>query len=262
MSYDTRCFSAGVLQLAVARCVRIVRESKMLKDEWRLERDPTGTPPHNVGDSTLLGALFRDGSPLILKDTNASTVSRAISSHRLMLRKALQPRYFRLNGWSLSKAVLIAIATFGIALVVAQGAGVAVIIGLAALAVLILIVFGVLVRAPTLEGRKLMDEIEGLKLYLSVAERDELARMTGPDAPPDLDAKRYEVLLPYAIALDVEEAWTRKFTLAVGAAAAAATASNIAWYQGGNVSDLGSLSQAIGSSLSSQIASGTWRCTS
>ena len=35
-------------------------------------------------------------------------------------------------------------------------------------------VFAVLVKAPTPAGRKLLDEIEGLKLYLSVAERDEL----------------------------------------------------------------------------------------
>jgi len=79
--------------------------------------------------------------------------------------------------------------------------------------------------------------------------------MPGPDAPPVLDAKRYERLLPYAVALDVEDAWTKKFTLAVGAAAAAATTAAITWYQGSHGGDLGSLSQAIGSSLSSQIAS-------
>ena len=94
-----------------------------------------------------------------------------------------------------------------------------------------------------------------MKLDLSVAERDELARMSGPDAPPMLDAQRYERLLPYAVALEVEEAWTKKFTLAVGAAAAAATANNIGWYHGGSVGNLSSLTQAVGSSLSSQIAS-------
>ena len=115
--------------------------------------------------------------------------------------------------------------------------------------------FGILVRAPTPEGRKMLDEIEGLKRYLTVAERDELASMPGPDAPPMLDAKRYEFLLPYAVALDVEDAWTKKFTLAVGAAAAAAATAGIAWYSGGRMDSLGSLSKAVGSSLSSQIAS-------
>ena len=76
--------------------------------------------------------------------------------------------------------------------------------------VVTLLIFGRLVKAPTVEGRKLMDEVEGLKLYLSVAERDELARMKGPDAPPALDEKRYEMLLPYAVALEVEDAWTEQ----------------------------------------------------
>ncbi len=101
----------------------------------------------------------------------------------------------------------------------------------------------------------MLDEIEGLRLYLGVAERDELASMTGPYSEPKLDADRYERLLPYAVALDVEDAWTKKFTLAVGAAAAAQATSAIAWYQGGNVDNLGSLVNAVGSGLSSQIAS-------
>ena len=70
-----------------------------------------------------------------------------------------------------------------------------------------------------------------------------------------LDAKRYEFLLPYAVALEVEDAWTNKFTLAVGAAAAAAATAGIAWYRGGGMDSLGSLSKAVGNSLSSQIAS-------
>src|SRR3954463_13130402 len=105
-----------------------------------------------------------------------------------------------------------------------------------------LIVFTKLVRAPTQEGRKLLDEIEGLKLYLSVAERTELASMPEPGKQrPSLDAKRYEMLLPFAVALQVEEAWTKKFTAAVGAAEALRTTQNIGWYRGGAVNDLGSL---------------------
>jgi hypothetical protein len=57
------------------------------------------------------------------------------------------------------------------------------------------------------------------------------------------------------VALEVEDAWTKKFTLAVGAAAAAAVTAGIAWYRGSGIGDLNQLSSAIGSSLSSQIAS-------
>src|SRR5690606_31505500 len=117
-------------------------------------------------------------------------------------------------------------------------------------------VFLRLVRAPTAEGRALLDEIEGLRLYMSVAERDELASLEGPGAPPPLDAARYESLLPFAVALDVEDAWTERFTAAVGAAAAAEAAQGMTWYVGrGPVTDLGSFSRSLGSGLSQQIAS-------
>jgi uncharacterized membrane protein len=61
--------------------------------------------------------------------------------------------------------------------------------------------------------------------------------------------------LPYAVALDVEDAWTRKFTAAVGTAAAAAATASIAWYRGSRMHDMGSLAKAVGSSLNSSIAS-------
>jgi hypothetical protein len=58
------------------------------------------------------------------------------------------------------------------------------------------------------------------------------------------------------VALEVEEAWSKKFTAAVGAAAAAQAASRMAWYSGsGPIRDMGSFTRAIGSSLNSQISS-------
>jgi uncharacterized membrane protein len=136
-----------------------------------------------------------------------------------------------------------------------QGIGMPVIMALGVLMTLALVVFARLVRAPTVRGRALLDEIEGFKLYMSVAERQELASMRGPDEPV-LDAERYEAMLPYAVALEVEDAWTNKFTAAAGAAAAVAAANNMGWYQGsGPISNLGSFSNAIGSSLSSSISS-------
>lgn len=256
MGYDERCFTAAILRLAVAGRLRIVKESKLLKDEWRLEPITTGSPPMDAGEAAVLDRLFKGRSdPLVLKKTNATTLQAVIAGHDRALRTAARPRYFNLNGWSVVKALAIGVVAFAAAVFVSQGAGIVAILILGILAIVTLIVFGVLVRAPTEEGRKLLDEIEGLKLYLSVAERDELARISGPEAPPQLDAKRYETLLPYAVALEVEEAWTSKFTAAVGVAAAAATASNIGWYHGGGISDLGSLTHAVGSSLSSQVAS-------
>ncbi|HXH01237.1 MAG TPA: DUF2207 domain-containing protein, partial [Xanthomonadaceae bacterium] len=259
MGYDSRCFSSDLLALAVDGQVRIHREDKLLKDKWALERTPAGAETRTAEGGmqhTLLGGLFPGGSgKLELVNTNASTLQRAQAAHTKALDARYQPALFNRNGSSVGIAFFIALGSMGLAYLLSGGAGVFAIMGVGAVMLLVLVVFSKLVRAPTPAGRALLDEIEGLKLYLGVAERDELARLPGPDAAPVLDAKRYETLLPYAVALEVEEAWTGKFTLAVGAAAAAAASSAISWYHGNGANDLGSLTQAVGSSLSSQIAS-------
>jgi uncharacterized membrane protein YgcG len=257
MGYDDRCFSADVLAMAVAGHLRIHHDDGWLSDGWGLERaGARSSPPTDPGQRKLLEGLFPGGVTRIeLRKANATTISGARRAHDSALEEAAQPRYFRRNAGHVVIAVLIAVATALLAFFLSGGAGIAAIIVVLVAMVATIIVFGRLVRAPTKEGRALLDEIEGLKLYLSVAERDELERLPGPGAPPALDAKRYEALLPYAVALEVEEAWTAKFTAAVGAAAAAAATGSIAWYRGSGASNLGQLSQAVGSSLSSQIAS-------
>ncbi len=257
-SYDTRCFTGDLLCAAVDGEVAIEREDRLLgKDRWQLQRiDGSSGPPRLHTPGVLMGALFASGERVLeLETANASILQGAQLAHAKALEERLHGSHFSRSAGSTVAAVGIAIATGVLAFVVAAGSGVPLIIGVCALMLVVVIVFGRLVQAPTAQGRKLLDEIDGLKLYLGVAERDELASLQGPGAAPPLDAQRYERLLPYAVALDVEEAWTKKFTLAVGAAAAAAATSAIAWYHGGNISDMGSLAQSIGSGLNSSIAS-------
>jgi len=64
-----------------------------------------------------------------------------------------------------------------------------------------------LLKAPTRIGRQTLDEIEGFKLYLSVAEEDRLNFIHPPDETPEL----FEKFLPYAIALGVENQWGERF---------------------------------------------------
>ncbi|MDP9177475.1 MAG: DUF2207 domain-containing protein [Gemmatimonadota bacterium] len=257
MGYDTRCFSAEVLDLAVGGHLRINRDKRLLKDSWRLDRNEAASAPASASHGVLLNLLFPGGKKsLELKNTNAAIVSAAQDAHKKELDRESHPRYFKRNTRSLLIAAAIAVLAAAAAFVISGGFGIPVIVAIAVAMVVTLIVFGRLVRAPTNEGRELMDEIEGLKLYLSVAERDELASIRGPGQPPMLDAEHYEALLPYAVALEVEEAWTEKFTAAVGAAAAAEAASRMSWYSGrGPITNLGDFSRSMGSSLSSQISS-------
>ena len=70
--------------------------------------------------------------------------------------------------------------------------------------------FYYLLRAPTAAGRKIMDQIEGLELYLRTAES---ARLNLQGAP-ELTTERFEQLLPYAVALDAEKPWSEAFEAA------------------------------------------------
>lgn len=75
--------------------------------------------------------------------------------------------------------------------------------------ILINIVFFHLLVTYTPQGRKLMDQIEGFKLFLTTTEEERL-KIVG--SPPTKTPELYEKYLPYAIALDVEKAWSKQFT--------------------------------------------------
>lgn len=75
------------------------------------------------------------------------------------------------------------------------------------------IVFEQWLKAPTLAGSKIMNRIDGLKLYLSVAEADEVALRNKPQMTTDI----YEQFLPYAVALGVANQWSEAFDRAIAA---------------------------------------------
>lgn len=106
-------------------------------------------------------------------------------------------------------------------------------------------VFYYLLRAPTAAGRKVMDEIEGLRLYLQTAES---ARLNLRDAP-ELDTAHFERLLPYAIALGVEQPWAQAFEAAFARMhpdADVRTAYRPAWSNGSHWSSHGIARAATG----------------
>ena len=106
-------------------------------------------------------------------------------------------------------------------------------------------------QAPSVEGRKVMDQIEGFREYLGVAEEDRLNALNPPDKTPEL----FERFLPYAFALDVENAWAQRFAGVL--AAAGATAAATTWYAANTnwSSDPAGFASSLGSDLNSTIAS-------
>lgn len=105
------------------------------------------------------------------------------------------------------------------------------------------LVFFFLMGAPTPLGRRMMDGIEGLRQYLTLAEKDRM-NMAGV---PDMSPRHFETLLPYAVALGVEKPWAQTFDrwLLAAAAAGAAASYQPAWYHGDSFSS-GSFSDRMG----------------
>ncbi|WP_025897339.1 DUF2207 domain-containing protein [Kordiimonas gwangyangensis] len=122
------------------------------------------------------------------------------------------------------------------------------------------IVFAVLMPARTPFGQSVHDEIEGLKLYMSVAEKDRMNFHNPPERTPE----HFEELLPYAIALGVENRWGDQFDDVLKAAATRQGQDEYqpGWYHGrhrhgygiGRHFAYGAIGGAIASTVNSSIA--------
>lgn len=123
--------------------------------------------------------------------------------------------------------------------------------------ILLNLLFYFLMGAPTPIGRKMMDGIEGLRQYLTLAEQERM-NMAGA---PEMSPRHYETLLPYAVALGVERPWSETFQrwLATAAAGAAAAAYHPNWYSGdgfgsGNFSDrMGGFASSMADTITSSL---------
>ncbi len=114
-------------------------------------------------------------------------------------------------------------------------------------------IFLYLLRAPTALGRPVMDQLAGFRMYLETAESGRL-NIAGV---PDMTTERFESLLPYAVALDVEQPWADAFAAALKRAHPddpdpVATYYNPAWRRGGSWS-----SGSFGRSMSSAVSAAT-----
>ena len=106
-------------------------------------------------------------------------------------------------------------------------------------------------KAPTLLGRRLLDEVEGFKRYVEIAEKHELDYRYPEGRTPAL----FERYLPVAVALGIEQQWAEQFSEIIAAAAANDGYAPV-WYHGSHWQPdrLASFSNSLGSALSGAVA--------
>lgn len=117
--------------------------------------------------------------------------------------------------------------------------------------------FYFLIGAPTRLGAEMTSAIEGLRIYLNLVEKDRMNLRGAPKMSPT----HFETLLPYAVALGVEQRWSESFESwlsSADAAQAGIKSYNPAWSRhdfgsGGIGNQFGSIGSTMSSSLSSSM---------
>ena len=236
MGFDNRCFASGLLGLGARGMLRIRQEL----DGYRIER--TGTEVALLPGEQALAALVPKSAGV---KTIGKTHDPAVQTVRGLLERELALHYdgklFSRNRGSWMTGVLIAFVSAAAMFMLQPPA--TVVFAVVVPMIVVLVVFVRLLPAYSVEGRKLQDAIQGLRQYMSVAEKDDLARMKAPPQTPQEFAR----LLPYAVALDVEETWADRFTAILGAAAVTAA---VASYYSSNFGG----GQFSGSGLASSLS--------
>lgn len=239
MRFDSECFAAALLGLGARGFLKVRQEGTA----FVVEQTGRGVAEWLAGDKPMVDALFASRTQATLTKQYDPAVAGAQSALRRALRRHYNGVLFRLNSWPLWLAII----GGALALVLAGslGARPAALIALAVIAVIALFLFGKLMPAYTRDGRRVQDHIEGLRQYLGVAERDDLARMKAPEMTPAEFAR----LLPYALALGVEKTWADRFAAVLGTAAV--TAAVASYYSG----DIGGWSSNPAAGLADSLGS-------
>ena len=267
MGYDNRCFVAGILSLAVKGYLIIEQQAGGLlrKGKYILQRTQGSNTPLAPDEHVLLRELLEHGGSLLLDDKNHATLQRAQRAHKKELRRKSLGSFFVVNGRWHALGVLLSVLAIGLGVVAPAWAGgfglewfLITPTGWATGAVVLAILlvngpFAKLLPAPTSAGRKRMDEIEGFKLYLSVAEGDELKLAGAPRKTPGL----YEAYLPFALALGVSQRWSEQFAEVFRTQAQASVSYAPQWYRGDDwdLNDVSGFSSSLSGSFDSAIAS-------
>jgi len=250
MYYDDKVMTAAVVNLAVKGYLQIKKRGRA---HWLIMRTPDGSKlPMAPGENELYTELFKGQTKIELDDANHKILGEARGAHRKSLIKDYKQHYFKTNIVLNIPAVLIVIGSMLVALNIGRGPTPLVIAG-TVLSFLTMAFFAIIMKRPTIRGRKLLDEMLGFKDFLEIAEKDELNLRNPPEKTPQL----FESLLPFALALGVDQQWSERFaTVLASIRGPDGREYQPSWYDGKwNSSNLSKTTNKLSSSLNSAISS-------
>ncbi len=251
MYYDDKVMTAAVVNLAVKGYLEIKRRGSSY---WLIRKDEKGVlkPALAAGERELFAALFKQGPTIELDDENQVVLNAARTLHKRSLQEDYKQNYFKINGALNIAGLVIVLGSMLIALNIGRGPTPFVIAAIA-LSFLTMAFFAIIMKRPTLRGRKILDEMMGFKDFLEIAEKEELNLRNPPQKTPEL----FEAFLPYALALGVDQQWCERFASVLASIRDPnGNEYRPSWYNGSwNSNRLSKTTNKISSSLNSAISS-------
>ena len=209
---DKKDISAEIINLAVKGYLKIKREmggTIIKKPVYTLIKLKEAADISVSHEKKLLDALFTDSAKEVnLQDLHENFYKDYQEITKDIYNLTAQKGYFPKNPSKMRNGFLILglILTFLVYLLTdSLSTNVGLISG--ALAGIIIIIASRFMSQRTQKGVLAKEQILGLKLFLTVAEKDRLKFHNAPEKNPEL----FEKLLPYAMVLGVEKEWAGQF---------------------------------------------------
>ncbi|MGB5489476.1 MAG: DUF2207 domain-containing protein [Woeseiaceae bacterium] len=250
MYYDNKVMTAAIVNLAVKGYLEIKTQGGL---HWLTIKTPDDPKPAMApGEKELYVGLFKTQNKIELDNANHKVLGKARGAHKKSLQADYNKKYFKTNAMLNIPAVMIVLGTLLVAFNIGRGVT-PLVIAMVVLSFLTMALFAFIMRAPTLRGRKLLDEMLGFKEFLEIAEKDELNLRNPPEKTPHL----FETMLPFALALGVDQQWSERFaTVLANIRGPDGSEYRPSWYNGSwNSNNLSKTTNKLSSSLNSAISS-------
>ena len=247
MNFDKRCFSAAIVNMARKGYLNIIDD-----DNYKLSKINDNDSMLSKGEQALAKKIFYKSDTITLDNKENVPIRKAMQGLKKALKNELSTHYFNVNGKWIFPGILISTITLVLIIALMDSLTFAIIVSIFII-VITNMLFIYLMQAPTIHGRNTMDQIEGFKMYLSIAEAERLNLLNPPKRTPEL----FEKFLPYAIALKVENEWGDQFNSIFSKLEEENNSYQPHWYHGHLSSGfiINDFTSSIGKSFSSAISS-------
>ena len=209
---DNQDVSAELINLAVKGYLKITRLEKKIiffnVTDYQLDMLKDGKDLPNTFQRELMDGLFLNGLPNVALSQLKNTFYKHLEEIKKQVYQAVVLKgYFDKNpnttrGAYAAGGVVVIFLSFFFGFAISVFTGLAMI-----LSGIIVLAFSPFMPNRTIKGAQAKAQILGLKMYLSVAEKERLKFFNAPDKTPEI----FEKLLPYAMVLGVEKEWAKQF---------------------------------------------------